>query len=54
MVPFSFSPELVKKAIDVFHAEDGLLLSENEARAVLSSLAGLFIAYSGESSAQAA
>jgi len=46
-----FSYNLIQETINVFQEEDGILLSETEAIEILSSLAGLYLAFAREGKA---
>lgn len=45
MTSFSFSQNLIEKAIKVFHDEDGLDISAETANEYLEDLSGLFLAF---------
>lgn len=48
---FTYSPQLIDDAIEIFREEDGILLSKDEAVTALEGLAGLFLAFAGERAA---
>jgi hypothetical protein len=49
----SFSQELIRDTIACFQEEDGVVLSEDQANAVLRAFAGLFLAFAeGEEGAR--